>query len=138
MKYGCLWFIDVTGAYPVRAHCMGGGTISIRKSVNGNKNTNSETKSLLFADIINNELLNQLKLKTASSTPVSPYFDITIDEAYVMILDLLSTKDSSILTPSNTLIPFKSRLELAYISSQRPTRMMRKRISTIWGKKAII
>lgn len=26
-KPGCLWLVDATGAYPVRAHCIGGGLV---------------------------------------------------------------------------------------------------------------
>ena len=31
-KPGCLWLVDATGIYPVRAHCIGGGLSLLRKT----------------------------------------------------------------------------------------------------------
>ena len=49
--FGCLWFTDATGAYPVRAHCMGGGSISTRIG------KSKELQIVPLADYINQELL---------------------------------------------------------------------------------
>jgi hypothetical protein len=147
--YGCVWFVDATGAYPVRAHCMGGGSISV---VDGK---NKELQTIPLADYINQELLYRFSRirnnKTATSIAPSLsqlYFDITTNEALVMILDLLSMKDerskahNSVTVTTNTILPPKTRLELVCVSTVANTntnqprrRMMRKRISDVWGMK---
>jgi hypothetical protein len=143
--FGCLWFIDATGAYPVRAHCMGGGSMSIRIG------KNKELQTVPLADYINQELPYQfrhVRKNDSSESPTQPYFDMTTDEALIMILDLLSMKDqkseshSSVTVTTSTLLPHNTRLELVCISSisnrntnQRRRRMIRKRISDIWGMK---
>jgi hypothetical protein len=126
---------------------MGGGSISVLVG------TNNERQSLPLSDYINEELLHQyrrlLKNETSSSiTPstvlLKPYYDVTTDEALVMILDLLSMKKDrikphpSVTLTSKTLISPNTRLELVCISSvsnkhQKRRRMIRKRISNIWG-----
>lgn len=143
--FGCVWFIDATGSYPVRAHCMGGGSMSIRIG------KNKELQTVPLADYINQELLYQfrhIRKNDSSASPTQPYFDMTTDEALIMILDMLSMKDqnskshSSATVTTSALLPHNTRLELVCISSishpntnQRRRRMIRKRISDIWGMK---
>lgn len=150
--YGCLWFIDVTGAYPVRAHCMGGGTVSVMVG----KINSRELQTMPLADYINQALLyqfrglgqNETSPFIASSSTSQPFFNISTDEALIMILDLLSLKDQrskarTAAVTAGTLLPPKTRLELVCIKSsisssktnQRRRRMIRKRISDIWGMK---
>jgi hypothetical protein len=145
-KYGCLWFIDATGAYPVRAHCMGGGTVDIVVRKDGK---NIETKTVPLADVINRQLLYELRRTIVSSNDSTlrsaplPFFDMSTDDAFIMILDLLSREfPSTIQTPSHTLIPPKSRLELVCVlsseshkQSYRRRNMIRKHISDVWGIK---
>jgi hypothetical protein len=134
--HGCLWFVDVTGAYSVRAHCMGGGEASVRT-------TETESKTIPFADVINQQLLGHMRsldnrsnfTNVQESTQSRPYMNITTDEAFVFILDLLSSK--KIQTSGASLVPPRTRLEIVSIrrKSQSPTRMIRHRVSDIWGKK---
>ena len=123
---------------------------------------NQVRQSIPMADYINQELLHRFrrfeKNESSSSKTSSlsqPYFDMSTDEALIMILDLLSIKDQrnkSQFTASTTvatgiLLAPKTRLELACISSifnnktnQRRGRMSRKRIADVWGmrKKLIV
>lgn len=131
----------MTGAYPVRAHCAGGGSISIRIG------KNRELQTIPLADFINQELLYHLRrIGKINSSLSQPYFDVTTDEALIMILDLLSMKDQrpkSYTTDTSALLPPNTRLELLCISASltnttanpRRRRMVRKRISDIWGLK---
>lgn len=136
---------------------MGGGSVSVLMGKNQDRQT------IPMADYINQELLHRFrrieKNESASSKTSSlsqPYFEMSTDEALIMILDLLSMKDqrskaqftaSTTTVATGTLLAPKTRLELACISSifnkktnQRRGRMIRKRIADVWGmrKKLIV
>jgi hypothetical protein len=134
-KHGCLWLVDVTGAYPVRAHSMGGGQVSI--AAEGNKEPSIEQ----VADVINEELLtifrqSDVSNENSTSARSLPYFNMTTEEGLEVILDIFSSKKAKINTPSGQLLHPGTRLELASVQfkSQRSC-MIRRRVASVWGQR---
>jgi hypothetical protein len=130
-RYGCLWFVDVTGAYHVRAHSMGGGQVSITAE------SGKEPSIECVADVVNEELLTIIRQSDNSTgTRSLPYFNMTTEEALVVVVDIMSSKKSKINTPSGQLVPPGTRLEIASLQfkSQRSC-MIRKRVVSVWGRR---
>ena len=128
---------------------MGGGSISVLLGTNPKRQT-----IIPLADYIKQELLSQFRQLRRNETSTSdhassllqPYFDVTTNDALAMILDLLSMKQNpsqtTVTVTTDTLLPPMTRLELVCVASvsytnsnQRRGRMIRKRISDIWGMK---
>jgi hypothetical protein len=143
-KHGCLWFIDATGAYPVYAHCMGGGEVSVTTTSGGKTNDIEKTESTTVhvADVINMELLKRMRTTLVLSKNNTkglqsrPYFNMTTEEALEVILDLLSSQNSTIKTPSGALLHPGTRLELVSVNCKSQRRkMIHRRVSHVWGRR---
>lgn len=116
---GGLCLIDETGAYPVRAHCLGGGFMTIRSK--------SSDENVLVADFINGKLL---ELWNRQESLDLPYFDISARESLSIIINLLSSTTSMDSNDSPTVLRRKARLELAIVDVSRK-RLIRKRVRDI-------
>jgi hypothetical protein len=118
----CLWLVDSTGAYPVRAHCLGGGLI--RSGVG------KEEETLLISDVLNRRLMQQ---------GPDTFLSLTAEEGLQCLLSLLSsdreTQESDLnkeREQRHSLPPlFKpyTRLELAVVDSAQ-RRMVRKKLDS--------
>lgn len=130
---GYLWLVDVTGAYPLRAHCMGGGlTKTSAKTKAGVDEASSDIVPV--ADVVNRKLLELLRTERLSGTKRLSYFDVTAEEGLKKMLGLLSSSgleggESSLHGP---LLQHGTRLELATVDAAQQ-RIVRKRVSDIWG-----
>jgi hypothetical protein len=129
---GCLSLVDVTGAYRVRAHCMGGGLIMTAAKA-GDK---GESETSLVSDAVNCKLLELWKKEQLSGKARHPYFDVTSDEGLQTLLEILSTsKHEGNVSQSphvGPLLKKGTRLELATIDV-RQRKMVRKLVVDVWG-----
>jgi len=133
-----LWLVDATGAYPVRAYCLGGG---LTKEILGNNSTSKSSGDSMVttSDAVNQRLLNLFKAESVAGKDRQPYFDRTAEEGLEILLKLLSGKDRN--DPrkdekesgSEALLQKGTRLELGIVGSSRA--IVRKRVSEIWGRR---
>jgi hypothetical protein len=117
-----LWLVDATGAYPVRAHCMGGGSVRMKRSAaaaaiatasKGNGNSNDDDDDELIpmttADVLRAMILAKFSSSEHSTTSSSSdtaapdttssrscCFNIPVKEAAREILAMLSTEMDAI------------------------------------------
>jgi len=131
-----LWLVDATGAYSVRAICLGGGMMKSAK-VDVLNHDADNGGMMPTADAVNKKLLDWMKESTVSGKERRPYCDMTAKEGLVKLLDVLSgrmlsdnaSKDDDI--AGQAVLERGTRLELGIVG---PTRVSRKRVSEIWGK----
>jgi hypothetical protein len=127
-RMGCLWLVDETGAYPVRAHCMGGGMTETRHD-------DSDSKHESVADIVNRRLQKLWRIHQQSTEDPLLYFDVTASEGLHILLDLLSPSNGSNggteTSQSEQVLQPRSRLELAVIDANE-RRIRRSRLCNVW------
>lgn len=132
-----LWLVDATGAYPVRAYCLGGG---LTKGILDNNTSKSNGDSMVpTSDAVNQRLLDLFKAESVAGKDRQPYFDRTAEEGLKILLELLTGKDRN--DPKKdekesrreALLQKGTRLELGIVGSSRA--IVRKRVSEIWGRR---
>jgi hypothetical protein len=127
-RMGCLWLVDETGAYPVRAHCMGGGLTETQHDEGNSKHESA-------ADIVNRRLRKLWQMQQQSTEDPLPYFDVTMSEGMHILLDLLSpsngSKDGTKTSQPEQVLQPRSRLELAVIDANE-RRIRRSRLCNVW------
>jgi hypothetical protein len=133
-RMGCLWLVDETGAYPVRAHCMGGGMTETQRD-----ESDSNSKHESVADIVNRRLQKLWRIHQQSTEDPLPYFDVTTSEGMHILLDLLSPPNGSKnvvkTSQSEEVLQSRSRLELAVIDANE-RRIRRSRLCDVWKTRA--
>lgn len=133
---GCLWLVDETGAYPVRAHCIGGGLTTMTTTTTKGEKAGVDTSTTVpVSDVVNRLLLEILRKERAVGHVRRPYFDLTAEEALEKLLVILLANESEDNPSSHgPLLPHGTRLELATVDSSQQ-RIVRKRVSDIWGRR---
>lgn len=137
-----MWLIDSTGAYNVRAHCIGGGRLPpdiIKAATVGldldEKQQQEQRKITMISDWVNQRLLDEYFPSITSSSSVSrassktSFGEITVEEGLkrlVLILankqDLESSDENNqrlMRPPTIPILRPNTRLELAIIDSRR-------------------
>jgi hypothetical protein len=128
---GCLWLVDETGAYPVRAHCMGGG-MTTKMSTNAGHEASS---MVLISDVVNRKLIELMRKEQATANEPRTYFNLTAEEGLETLLSFISPSvNESSQSAHGPLLQTGTRLELATVDASQK-RIVRKRVSDIWGSK---
>ena len=127
----CLWLVDATGTYPVRALCVGGGLTTKDEVVDATVVTMIPT-----ADVVNQRLLKWMREQASlSENENQPFLAMTAEEGLRGVLELLAGIENEHDENDNKeagkpLLPRGTRLELGILG---PSRLERKRVNDIWG-----
>jgi len=131
-----LWLVDATGAYPVRAYCLGGGLT--KRELDNNTSKGSGDSMVPTSDAVNQRLLDLLKAESVAGKHRLPYFDGTAEEGLEILIELLSGKNRNdpgkdAKESRETLLQKGTRLELGIVGSAQ-AKIVRKRVSELWGR----